>query len=42
MNTIGFLWFYANFLLALGLTRIIQISTRNVAPAVSQSLGALI
>ena len=42
MNAIGFMWFYFNFLLALGLTRIIQISTRNIAPPVSPSLGALI
>lgn len=42
MNAVGFAWFYFNFLLALGLTRVIQITTRNTVPIVSNSLGALV
>lgn len=42
MNVIGFVWFYANFLVALGLTRVLQILTKNIAPSVSSGLGALV
>jgi hypothetical protein len=42
MNTVGFFWFYCNFLLALGLTRMLQISTHKIFPTFSGSLGALV
>lgn len=42
MNAVGFAWFYCNFLIALGLTRVIQIGTRNILPSMSSGLGALV
>lgn len=43
MNVIGFAWFYANFLIALGLTRILQIWLAKMGlTSASAGLGALV